>query len=148
MLYSIWIIYNPPNGLWVMDLYKITKGNFALNATRDIRPHENNLRFHIKIDEKYWEMNFKIEKLLISIKDSNPWLSSFFGRKDRARSGWVEYEPDFELDFDLWKYYEFYNRKVINFIWKSSISGFRIYFWFQNRLMLSLSVNSKTLFPS
>ena len=32
-----------------MQIYKITKGNFALENTRDIRPHENNLRFHIKI---------------------------------------------------------------------------------------------------
>ena len=32
-----------------MQIYKITKGNFALEKTRDIRPHENNLRFHIKI---------------------------------------------------------------------------------------------------
>ena len=33
-----------------MQIYKITKGNFALEKTRDKRPHENNLRFHIKID--------------------------------------------------------------------------------------------------
>ena len=38
-----------------MQIYKITKGNFALENTRDIRPHENNLRFHIKIEEKYYE---------------------------------------------------------------------------------------------
>ena len=38
-----------------MEIYKITKGNFALENTRDIRPHENNLRFHIKIEEKYYE---------------------------------------------------------------------------------------------
>ena len=35
-----------------MQIYKITKGNFALEKTRDIRPHENNLRFHIKIEDK------------------------------------------------------------------------------------------------
>ena len=40
---------------YFMDLYKITKGNFALENTRDIRPHENNLRFHIKIETKYYE---------------------------------------------------------------------------------------------
>ena len=38
-----------------MQIYKITKGNFALENTRDIRPHENNLRFHIKIEDKYYE---------------------------------------------------------------------------------------------
>ena len=38
-----------------MQIYKITKGNFALEKTRDIRPHENNLRFHIKIEDKYYE---------------------------------------------------------------------------------------------
>ena len=38
-----------------MKIYKITKGNFALENTRDIRPHENNIRFHIKIEEKYYE---------------------------------------------------------------------------------------------
>ena len=38
-----------------MQLYKITKGNFALENTRDVRPHENNLRFHIKIEDKYYE---------------------------------------------------------------------------------------------
>ena len=38
-----------------MKIYKITKGNFALENTRDIRPHENNLRFHIKIEDKYYE---------------------------------------------------------------------------------------------
>ena len=38
-----------------MEIYKITKGNFPLENTRDIRPHENNLRFHIKIEEKYYE---------------------------------------------------------------------------------------------
>ena len=31
-----------------MKIYKITKGNFALENTRDIRPHENNLRFYIE----------------------------------------------------------------------------------------------------
>ena len=38
-----------------MKIYKITKGNFALENTRDIRPHENNLRFHIQIEGKYYE---------------------------------------------------------------------------------------------
>ena len=38
-----------------MQIYKITKGNFALENTRDIRQHENNLRFHIKIEDKYYE---------------------------------------------------------------------------------------------
>ena len=32
-----------------MQIYKIAKGNIALENTRDIRSHENNLRFHIKI---------------------------------------------------------------------------------------------------
>ena len=36
-----------------MELYKITKGNFCLNATSDKRPHQNNLRYHIKINEKH-----------------------------------------------------------------------------------------------
>ena len=52
-----------------MELYKITKGNFALNATRDIRPHENNLRFHIKIDEKYYEYAIdQINKTTVNIR--------------------------------------------------------------------------------
>ena len=38
-----------------MKIYKITKGNFALENTRDIRPHENNLRFHFEIEDKYFE---------------------------------------------------------------------------------------------
>ena len=38
-----------------MQIYKITKGNFALENTREIRPHENNLRFHIKIEDKFYE---------------------------------------------------------------------------------------------
>ena len=38
-----------------MQIYKIMKGNFALENTRDIRQHENNLRFHIKIEDKYYE---------------------------------------------------------------------------------------------
>ena len=38
-----------------MQIYKITKGNFALENTREIRPHENNLRFRIKIEDKYYE---------------------------------------------------------------------------------------------
>ena len=38
-----------------MKLYKITKGNFCLEKTKEIRPHENNLRFHIEIDGKYFE---------------------------------------------------------------------------------------------
>ena len=38
-----------------MELYFVTKGNFCLDKTRDIRPHENNLRFHFKINEKHYE---------------------------------------------------------------------------------------------
>ena len=38
-----------------MQLYKITKGNFSLENTKEIRPHENNLRSHVKIDEKFYE---------------------------------------------------------------------------------------------
>ena len=47
----------------------MTKGNFALNATREIRPHENNLRFHIKIDEKYYEFAIdQINKTTVNIR--------------------------------------------------------------------------------
>ena len=42
-----------------MQLYKITKGNFCLDKTKDIRPHSNNLRFHIKKDEKYYKVVHK-----------------------------------------------------------------------------------------
>ena len=38
-----------------MEIYKITKGNFCLDRMRDSRPHENNLRFHIKLNGKYYE---------------------------------------------------------------------------------------------
>ena len=38
-----------------MKLDFITKGNFNLDKTKEIYPHENNLRFHIKIDDKYYE---------------------------------------------------------------------------------------------
>ena len=65
-----------------MQIYKITKGNFALENTRDIRPHENNLRFHIKIEDKYYEYAIdNINKNTISSKmlcTPNPycrWLS-------------------------------------------------------------------------
>ena len=52
-----------------MEIYKITKGNFALENTRDIRPHENNLRFHIKIEEKYYEYAIDtINKKTINIR--------------------------------------------------------------------------------
>ena len=52
-----------------MQIYKITKGNFALEKTRDKRPHENNLRFHIKIDDKYYEYAIdNINKKTINIR--------------------------------------------------------------------------------
>ena len=52
-----------------MQIYKITKGNFALEKTRDIRPHENNLRFHIKIEDKYYEYAIdNINKKTINIR--------------------------------------------------------------------------------
>ena len=38
-----------------MELYKIAKGNFCLNATRYERPHENNFRFHVKINDEHFE---------------------------------------------------------------------------------------------
>ena len=38
-----------------MKLYKITKGNFCLDETKDIFAHENNLRFHVEIDGKFYE---------------------------------------------------------------------------------------------
>ena len=31
-----------------MELFAITKGNFNLDRTKEIRKHENNLRFHVK----------------------------------------------------------------------------------------------------
>ena len=56
-----------------MKIYRITKGNFALENTRDIRPqwtpHENNLRFHIEIEEKYYEYAIDtINKKTINIR--------------------------------------------------------------------------------
>ena len=52
-----------------MQIYKITKGNFALEKTRDKRPHENNLRFHIKIEDKYYEYAIdNINKKTINIR--------------------------------------------------------------------------------
>ena len=35
-----------------MILEKITKGNFNLEFTKKTYKHENNLRFHVKIDER------------------------------------------------------------------------------------------------
>ena len=52
-----------------MEIYKITKGNFCLDKTRDSRPHENNLRFHIKLNEKYYEYAIDtINKSTINIR--------------------------------------------------------------------------------
>ena len=52
-----------------MELYKITKGNFCLNATKDKRPHENNLRFHIRINDKHYEYAIDcINKSTINIR--------------------------------------------------------------------------------
>ena len=38
-----------------MILEKITKGNFNLEFTKKTYKHENNLRFHVKIDERFYE---------------------------------------------------------------------------------------------
>ena len=38
-----------------MKLYKITKGNFCLDKTKEKLPHENNLWFHVEINEKFYE---------------------------------------------------------------------------------------------
>ena len=38
-----------------MILGKITKGNFNLELTKKTYKHENNLRFHVKIDERFYE---------------------------------------------------------------------------------------------
>ena len=38
-----------------MILEKITKGNFNLELTKKTYKHENNLRFHVKIDERFYE---------------------------------------------------------------------------------------------
>ena len=55
-----------------MKIYRITKGNVALENTRDIRPHENNLRFHIEIEEKYFEYAIDtINKKTINIRCVN-----------------------------------------------------------------------------
>ena len=51
-----------------MKICKITKGNFALENTRDIRPHENNLRFHIKICGSHKSVVRRPKKGLISMK--------------------------------------------------------------------------------
>ena len=52
-----------------MELDFITKGNFGLNQTRDIRPHQNNLRFHFKIEDKHYEYAIdNINKSTISIR--------------------------------------------------------------------------------
>ena len=38
-----------------MILESITKGNYNLELTKKTFKHENNLRFHVKIDERFYE---------------------------------------------------------------------------------------------
>ena len=38
-----------------MELQSITLGNFCVNKTAEVKPHENNLRFHFLIHGRYHE---------------------------------------------------------------------------------------------
>ena len=38
-----------------MELQSITLGNFCVNKTAEVKPHENNLRFHFLIHGRYYE---------------------------------------------------------------------------------------------
>ena len=52
-----------------MKIYKITKRNFARNKTGDVKPHKNKLRFHISINDKFYEYAIgKINKRTINIQ--------------------------------------------------------------------------------
>ena len=52
-----------------MKLYKIPKGNFCLDKTKDKLPHENNLRFQVEKDEKIYEYTIdSINKESINVR--------------------------------------------------------------------------------
>ena len=40
-----------------MELHAISKGNFPLEKTAKIYKHENNLRFHFKENERFYEFS-------------------------------------------------------------------------------------------
>ena len=95
-----------------MKIYKITKGNFALENTRDIRPHENNLRFHIlnwinEMKVKPWtNLKMPIDKDIKSInsglnKDCPPLrtTNSVFNKVLKHKQGFLnKYSYVVELD--------------------------------------------------
>ena len=80
-----------------MEIYKITKGNFALEKTRDIRPHENNLRFHIKIEEKYYEYAIdNINKNTINVRcviGKSKFRQKCYARLTLLIAGYLKTEP-------------------------------------------------------
>ena len=52
-----------------MKLESITKGNYNLELTKETFKHEKNLRFHVKIDDRYFEYALDgINKTTINIQ--------------------------------------------------------------------------------
>ena len=52
-----------------MILESITKGNYNLELTKKTFKHENNLRFHVKIDERFYEYSIDtINKAIINLQ--------------------------------------------------------------------------------
>ena len=52
-----------------MILESITKGNYNLELTKKTFKHENNLRFHVKIDERFYEYSIDtINKATINLQ--------------------------------------------------------------------------------
>ena len=60
-------------------LENITKGNFNLEFTKKTYKHEHNLRFHIKVDEHYYEyaMDTQQEELLTQLEITSLLLISY-----------------------------------------------------------------------
>ena len=101
-----------------MEIYKITKGNFALEKTRDIRPHENNLRFHIKIEEKYYEYAIdNINKNTINVRcviGKSKFRQKCYARLTLLIAGYLKTEPKAGNSKKPWSYFWFQNRRKIN----------------------------------
>ena len=85
-----------------MELYFVTKGNFCLDKTRDIRPLENNLRFHFKIEEKHYEYDLcnDFDKFSGSQQKENliRYLKSFADRDSVPENYYQAPEDDKEND--------------------------------------------------